>query len=69
MLMVFGALAILVGSASFLLGFRRLHARLNLTSARDESGWVGHSGLHSVRGISAGVVVLVAIVILPLVVH
>ena len=69
MLMLFGALAILIGSASFLLGFRRLHTALNLTSARDESGWVGHSGLHSVRGISAGVIVMVAIVILVLAVH
>lgn len=69
MLMGFGALAILAGSASFLLGFRRLHARLNLTSARDESGWVGHSGLHSVREISAGTAVMVAIVILQHVMH
>jgi hypothetical protein len=64
LLMGFGALAILAGPASFLLGFRRLHAILNLTSARDDSGWVGHSGLHSVRGISAGVAALAAIVIL-----
>jgi hypothetical protein len=64
-----GALAILAGLASFLLGFRRLHALLNLTSARDESGWVGHSGVHSVRGISAGVAVMAAIVILQLVTH
>lgn len=68
-LMGFGALAILAGSASFLLGFRRLHATLNLTSARDETGWVGHSGLHSVRGLSAGVVFMVAIVILQHVMH
>jgi Protein of unknown function (DUF3592) len=68
-LIVFGALAILAGCASFLLGFRRLHALLNLTSARDESGWVGHSGLHSVGGISAGVVVMVAVVIFHFVVH
>src|SRR5215472_9546306 len=60
----FGAVAIVVGSVSFILGFRRLHARLNLTSARDESGWVGHSGLHSVRGIAVGVVALVAVVLL-----
>ena len=64
-----GVLAILAGLASLLLGFRRLHAMLNLTSARDESGWVGHSGLHSVRGVSAGVAVMVAIVILQLVAH
>jgi hypothetical protein len=62
--MGFGALAILAGPTSFLLGFRRLHAILNLTSARDDSGWAGHSGLHSVRGISAGVAALAAIVIL-----
>jgi hypothetical protein len=68
-LILFGALAILAGTASFLLGFRRLHAMLNLTSARDESGWVGHSGLHSVRGTSAGAVVMVAFIILLLVVH
>jgi hypothetical protein len=61
-----GALAILAGSASFLLGFRRLHAILNLTSARDENGWVGHSGMHSVRGISVGVAFMVAVVILGL---
>ena len=64
LLMVFGALAILAGLASFLLGFRRVHAILNLTPARDESGWTGHSGLHSVRGISAGAAVMLAIVIL-----
>jgi hypothetical protein len=64
MLMGFGALAILAGPASFLLGFGRLHAMLNLTSARDDSGWVGHSGLHSVRGISVGVVAMIAIVII-----
>ena len=69
MLIGFGALAILAGSVSFLLGFRRLHAILSLTPARDGSGWVGHSGLHSVRGISAGVAVLVVIVILQHVVH
>jgi uncharacterized protein DUF3592 len=63
-MIVFGAMAILVGSGSFILGFRRLHARLNLTSARDASGWVGHSDLHSVRGIAAGVVALVAVVLL-----
>lgn len=60
----FGAMAILVGSGSFILGFRRLHAGLNLTSARDSSGWVGQSGLHSVRGIAAGMVALVAVVLL-----
>jgi hypothetical protein len=64
-----GGLAILAGAASFLLGFRRLHALLNLTPARDESGWVGHSGLHSVRGISVSVVVMVAIVVFQLVTH
>jgi uncharacterized protein DUF3592 len=63
-MIVFGAMAIIVGSGSFILGFRRLHARLNLTSARDASGWVGHSGLHSVRGIAAGVVALVAVALL-----
>jgi hypothetical protein len=63
LLMGSGALAILAGLASFLFGFRRLHAMLDLTPARDESGWVGHSGLHSARGISAGVAVVVAIVI------
>lgn len=60
---VLGSLAILFGVVSFLLGFRRLHAMLNLSSARDEGGWVGHSGLHSIRGISAGGVVLVALII------
>jgi hypothetical protein len=69
LLIAFGALAILAGSASFLLGFRRLHARFNLTSAREEDGWVGHSGLHSVRGISVGVVVMVAIIMVQLVTH
>lgn len=64
-----GALAILAGLASFLLGFGRLHARLNLTSARDGNGWVGHSGLHSAGGISAGVAVAVAIVIFQHVIH
>jgi Protein of unknown function (DUF3592) len=69
-LIAVGALAILAGLASFLLGFRRLHAMLNLTSARDdEGGWVGHSRLHSVRGISVGVAVMAAIVILRLVAH
>jgi Protein of unknown function (DUF3592) len=68
-LMGFGVLAIFAGSASFLLGFRRLHTMLNLTSARDETGWVGHSDVHSVRGISVGVVFMVAIVILQHVVH
>jgi hypothetical protein len=63
-MIVFGAMAILVGPGSFILGFRRLHARLNLTSARDASGWVGHSGPHSVRGVAAGVVALVAVTIL-----
>jgi hypothetical protein len=69
LLIAFGALAILAGSASFLLGFRRLHARFNLTSARDEGGWAGHSGLHSVRGISVGVAVMVAIVVVQFVTH
>jgi hypothetical protein len=69
LLMGFGVLAILAGLASFLLGFRRLHAMLNLTSARDESGWAGHTGLHSVRGISVGVAVMAAIVILQYVMH
>jgi len=64
-----GALAILAGLASFILGFSRLHALLNLTSARDDSGWVGHSGLHSVRGVSVGVAAMVAILILQHVVH
>ena len=64
-----GALLILLGPASFLLGFRRLHARFNLTSARDEGGWVGHSGLHSVRGVSVGIVVMIAIVVARLVTH
>jgi Protein of unknown function (DUF3592) len=69
-LIVLGALAILAGPVSFLLGFRRLHATLNLTSARDDgSGWVGHSGLHSVGGISVGVAVMAAFVILRLVTH
>jgi hypothetical protein len=65
----FGALALLAGLASFLLGFSRFHALLNLTPARDGSGWVGHSGLHSVRGISASVAVLVAIVIVQHTLH
>lgn len=69
LLIAFGALAILAGLASFLLGFRRLHAMLNLTPARDEGGWAGHSGLHSVRGISAGVAVMVVIVVLQRVIH
>jgi Protein of unknown function (DUF3592) len=64
-----GAVVILAGSASFLLGFRRLHAKLNLTSARDGSGWVGHSGLHSARGSFIGLAVVVAIVILQFIVH
>ena len=64
-----GVLAILAGLASFVLGFRRLHAMFNLTSARDESGWVGHRGLHSVRGVSAGVAVMAAILVLQLVTH
>jgi hypothetical protein len=68
-LMGLGVLAILVGSVSFVLGFRRMHAMLNLSSARDESGWAGHSGLHSVRGISFGVFVMVAIVVLQFVTH
>jgi hypothetical protein len=65
----FGALAILAGAASFLLGFRRLHAFLNLTPARDENGWAGHRGLHSVRGISVSVVALVAILVFQFVTH
>lgn len=74
LLIVFGALAILVGSGSFILGFRRLHARFNLTSARDMGGWVGrgwvgHSGLHSVRGVSVGVVIVIAFLIFRLVAH
>jgi hypothetical protein len=69
MLIGFGALAILAGAASFLLGFRRFHALLNLTPARDGSGWVGHSGLHSVRGVSAAVAVLAAIVIVQHALH
>jgi hypothetical protein len=68
-LIAVGAVAILAGLASFLLGFRRLHAMLNLTPARDESGWAGHSGLHSVRGVSVGVVVIIVILVLRLVVH
>ncbi len=64
-----GVLSILIGAGSFLLGFRRLHTALNLSSARDESGWVGHSGLHSVRGVSAGVVVMIAIIVIVLVEH
>jgi hypothetical protein len=64
-----GAALILAGLASFLLGFRRLHAKLNLTSARDGSGWVGHSGLHSTRGSLVGLALVVAVVILRLVLH
>jgi uncharacterized protein DUF3592 len=64
-----GAVVILAGSAYFLLGYRRLHAKLNLTSARDGSGWVGHGGLHSARGSFVGLAVVVAIVIVQLVVH
>jgi Protein of unknown function (DUF3592) len=69
LLIGFGAVAILAGLASFLLGFSRLHEMLGLTSARDGNGWVGHSGVHSVQGISAGVAVLVAIVIVQQVMH
>jgi len=69
LLIGFGALAILAGLASFLLGFRWMHAMLNLTPARDESGWAGHSGLHSARGVSAGVAAMAAILILQHVVH
>ena len=68
-LMGFGVLAIFAGSASFLLGFRRLHTMLNLTPARDETGWVGHTSMHSVRGVSVGVAFMVAIVILQHVLH
>jgi hypothetical protein len=69
LLIGFGVLAILAGLGSFLLGFGRLHAILNLTSARDESGWAGHSGLHSVRGVSVGVAVMAAILVLQHVMH
>jgi len=69
MLIGLGALAILAGAASFLLGFTRFHALLNLTPARDGSGWVGHSGLHSVRGISVAVAALAAIVVVQHVLH
>jgi hypothetical protein len=69
LLIALGVLAILAGLASFLLGFSRLHALLGLTPARDGDGWVGHSGVHSVRGISAGAAALVAIVIFQFVVH
>ena len=48
---------------------RRLHAKLGLASARDGSGWVGHSGLHSARGSIIGLAFVVAIVIVRLVVH
>ena len=64
-----GAVAILFGLGSFIAGFSRLHTRFGLTSARQGGLWVGHSGLHSVRGISVGVVALVAILILQNVVH
>jgi len=69
MLIGFGALAILAGAASFLLGFRWLHEMLNLTPARDENGWAGHSGLHSVRGVSVSVVAMVAIIVFQFVIH
>ena len=69
MLMALGTLAILAGAASFLLGFTRFHGLLNLTPARDGTGWVGHSGLHSVRGISAAAAALAAILIVQHVLH
>ena len=69
LLMGFGALAILAGLASFLLGFTRFHGLLNLAPARSGSGWVGHSGLHSVRGISIAAAGLAAIVIVQHVLH
>lgn len=69
LLMSIGTGAILAGVASFVLGFRRVHAMLNLTSARHGTGWVGQGGLHSVRGVSAGVAVMVALVILEHAVH
>jgi hypothetical protein len=69
MLIGLGALAILAGAASFLLGFTRFHGLLNLTPARDGTGWVGHSGLHSVRGISAAAAALAAILIVQHVLH
>ncbi len=69
MLIGFGTLAILAGAASFLLGFRRFHALLNLAPARGGSGWVGHSGLHSVRGIAVAAAALAAIVIVQHVLH
>jgi len=64
LLIAFGVLAILAGAGSFLLGFSRLHSMLGLTPARGGSGWVGHSGVHSVQGVSAGVAALAALVIL-----
>jgi hypothetical protein len=69
LLMGVGTLAILAGLASFLLGFTRFHGLLNLAPARAGSGWVGHSGLHSVRGISAAIAGLVAILIVQHVLH
>lgn len=69
LLMGFGTLAILAGLASFFLGFTRFHGLLNLAPARGGSGWVGHSGLHSVRGITVAVAGLVAIVIVQHVLH
>jgi len=68
-MIVFGALAILAGTGSFILGFRRLHTRFNLTSARDASGWVGHNSLHSIRGTWVGVAIITGVVILQNVVH
>jgi hypothetical protein len=64
-----GAALILAGSAYFVFGYRRLHGKLNLTSARDGSGWVGHSGLRSVQGSSIVFAAVAAIIILQLVVH
>lgn len=69
LLMGVGSLVILAGFVSFIFGFRRLHAMFNLASARDGTGWVGHSGLHSRPGISAGVAVMVAMVVVQRVMH
>jgi Protein of unknown function (DUF3592) len=64
-----GAALILAGAVYFLVGYRRLHTKLNLTSARDGSGWVGHSGVHSIQGSYIFFAVVAVIIILQFVLH